>query len=267
MSEETNDQMSLIGGMSGTGKSTSLRDIPEQEKWFYLNTEAGKRLPFKNNYQTFRIEDPYQVHEAFEHFTDDPDILGGIVDGITFMMDMFETIYIYNNSNTQKAWADYQQFFKRLMQDKVVKFGKPVLMTAHPVSVQREFALDRRGRAREGCPEEQRYRELLLDRGLGEEAHAQELEGYESDLLTITEDDELLGYKHVFQTRPTKQTIGERVRSRLSECSPRRKPSWTTTLSSCCSVSTSSTPDPAGIAPPPNQKRGPQCVGQQSHHG
>ena len=57
------------------------------------------------------------------------------------MMDMFETIYIYNNSNTQKAWADYQQFFKRLMQDKVVKFGKPVLMTAHTLSQYNENSL------------------------------------------------------------------------------------------------------------------------------
>jgi len=39
------------------------------------------------------------------------------------------------------------------------------------------------------------------------------LEDYENDLLNITEQDELLGYKHVFQTQLTKQTIGERIRS------------------------------------------------------
>lgn len=216
MSEETNDQMALIGGMSGTGKSASLRDIPEQEKWFYLNTEAGKRLPFKNNYQTFRIEDPYQVHEAFEHFTDDPNILGGIVDSITFMMDMFETIYIYNNSNTQKAWADYQQFFKQLMQDKVVKFGKPVLMTAHTLAAYNESSLSTdvavpvKGALKNNGIES--YFSTVVS---AKKLTLKELEGYENDLLTITEDDELLGYKHVFQTRPTKQTIGERIRSPL----------------------------------------------------
>lgn len=37
--------------------------------------------------------------------------------------------------------------------------------------------------------------------------------GYASDLLHLTEQDEMLGYKHVFQTQLTKNTIGERIRS------------------------------------------------------
>ena len=40
-----------------------------------------------------------------------------------------------------------------------------------------------------------------------------DLEPYASDLLHIEEDDEILGYKHVFQTRLTKTTVGERIRS------------------------------------------------------
>lgn len=44
MSLETNDQLILVSGFSGTGKSASLRNIRNQEKWLYLNTEAGKRL-------------------------------------------------------------------------------------------------------------------------------------------------------------------------------------------------------------------------------
>ena len=40
-----------------------------------------------------------------------------------------------------------------------------------------------------------------------------QLEAYENDLLIITDDDRDLGYKHVFQTRPTKNTTGERIRS------------------------------------------------------
>ena len=37
--------------------------------------------------------------------------------------------------------------------------------------------------------------------------------GYESDILKITDDEKEIGYKHVFQTRPTKTTTGERIRS------------------------------------------------------
>ena len=39
------------------------------------------------------------------------------------------------------------------------------------------------------------------------------LEKYGSDLLVITDEERELGYKHVFQTRPTKTTTGERIRS------------------------------------------------------
>ena len=40
-----------------------------------------------------------------------------------------------------------------------------------------------------------------------------ELEKYQNDLLHITEDDRDLGYKHVIQTRLTKETRNERIRS------------------------------------------------------
>jgi len=40
-----------------------------------------------------------------------------------------------------------------------------------------------------------------------------ELKKYNSSLLHITEEDEMLGFKHVFQTRLTRNTTGERIRS------------------------------------------------------
>ena len=55
----TNDQLALIVGYSATGKSAALRNIRDQAGWLYLNTEAGKRLPFRNNFDSYRIEDPY----------------------------------------------------------------------------------------------------------------------------------------------------------------------------------------------------------------
>ena len=100
---ETNDQLVLIAGFSSAGKSASLRNIRNQPKWMYLNCEAGKRLPFKNNFNSFRITDPYQTHEAFDHGTDNKDIDGIIIDSLTFLMDMFETQYVLSSSNTMKA--------------------------------------------------------------------------------------------------------------------------------------------------------------------
>ncbi len=100
---DVNDQLVLICGYSTTGKSASLRNIPDQQNWMYLNTEAGKRLPFKNKFQQYRIEDPYQVHEAFDYAMTLPETKGIIIDSITFLMDMFETMYVLNSSNTMKA--------------------------------------------------------------------------------------------------------------------------------------------------------------------
>ena len=40
-----------------------------------------------------------------------------------------------------------------------------------------------------------------------------DLEGYSSDLLHITEEEKDLGFKYIFQTRITKNTTGERIRS------------------------------------------------------
>ena len=128
MSLETNDQLILVSGFSGTGKSASLRNIRNQEKWLYLNTEAGKRLPFRNKFQHGRITDPYQVTDAFTYAIENPnDVDGIIVDSLTFMMDMYESMYVLNAANTMAAWSNFAQFFKYLMQDRVILFGKPVI--------------------------------------------------------------------------------------------------------------------------------------------
>ena len=38
---QVNDQLVLISGESGTGKSASLMNLKNQESWIYLNCEAG----------------------------------------------------------------------------------------------------------------------------------------------------------------------------------------------------------------------------------
>ncbi len=63
---DTNDQLILICGYSGSGKSYSLKNIRNQDKWLYLNTEAGKKLPFKNQFKNIRIVDPKEVLSLFD---------------------------------------------------------------------------------------------------------------------------------------------------------------------------------------------------------
>lgn len=213
---ETNDQLVLIAGESGTGKSASLKEIEEQDKWLYLNSEAGKRLPFRNKFDAKRIEDPWQVHEAFDYATNDApnEYRGIIIDSITFLMDMFESQYVLTASDTQKAWSQYAQFFKVLMQEKVVKFAKPVIILGHTKDQldEKEMAM-KTSVPIKGALKNQGVEAYFSTVVATKKVSIKELENFQNDLLTITDEDKELGYKHIFQTRLTKKTVGERIRS------------------------------------------------------
>lgn len=212
---DMNNQLALIGGLSGSGKSASLRNIRNQQKWMFLNAEAGKRLPFQNKFQPYRIEDPYQVHEAFDYAVANPALVDGIVlDTVTFLMDMFETQYIINSANTMKAWGDYAQFFKVMMQQKVVQLDKPVLILAHTLEILDERAMEYKTSVPvKGALKNQGVEAYFSTVVAAKKVSLKELEPYGNDLLNITDEDEMLGFKHVFQTRLTKNTVGERIRS------------------------------------------------------
>ncbi len=211
---DTNDQLVLIVGYSATGKSASLRNIRNQDQWLYLNCEAGKRLPFKNKFQSHRIEDPYQVHEAFDYGTSNPEVSGIITDSLTFLMDMYETQYVLPSSNTMKAWGDFGQFFKILMQQKVTAFAKPTIFTAHVGDVLDEKAMEMKTSVPiKGSLKNNGVEAYFSTVVAAKKIAVKDLTPYKSSLLNITDEEQELGYKHVFQTRPTKTTTGERIRS------------------------------------------------------
>jgi hypothetical protein len=218
LANDMNTQLVLIVGYSASGKSASLRNIRNQERWLYLNTEAGKRLPFRNKFNTYNIEDPYQIWEAFDVASPggemENDVDGIIIDSATFMMDMLESMYVLPSANTQKAWGDFAQFFKILLQNKVVKFGKPVLILAHVKDELDEAA----GVIKVSVP----VKGSLKNNGIeayfstvvaAKRVELRELEKISNGMLEITDEERELGFKHVFQTRLTKKTIGERLRS------------------------------------------------------
>ena len=224
MSEEAmNDQLVLIVGESATGKSASLRNMRHQEDWLYLGTEAGKRLPFRNKFERHIITDPYQVWEAFDYVSNGvpadnvpkpTNIRGIITDSLTFLMDQFESQYVLGSADTMKGWSQYQQYFKTLMQEKVASLGLPAIFTAHVKDELNEKAMEMKTSvpikgALKGNGVEAYFSTVVATKKVS----LKELEKYSSGLLTITEEELELGYKHVFQTRPTKTTTGERIRS------------------------------------------------------
>ena len=215
MSSETNDQLILISGLSTTGKSASLRNIRNQNRWIYINTEAGKRLPFRNDFIQARIDDPYQVVTFVEEAIENADSVDGlIIDSSTFMMDMFESQYVLGSADTMKGWSNYAQFWKNLMQQQLVRFGKPVVIIAHVLEVYDESSLSmKRSVPIKGALKNQGVEAYFSTVVEATKIPIKDLKEFDPELLKISEDEEDLGFKYVFQTRLTKETIGTRIRS------------------------------------------------------
>ncbi len=211
---DSNDQLVLICGYSANGKSASLRNIRNQEKWYYCSCEAGKKLPFKNKFNFLKVSDPYQVYEAFDHGKDDPNCEGIVIDSLSFLMDMFEVMYVKNASNTMKAWGEYGDFFRTLMQEKVTTFNKPVIFIAHVKDVLDEKSMEIKTSVPiKGSLAGQGVEAFFSTVVAAKKIPIKELEGYKSDLLHIDDEEKELGFKYVFQTRITGKTTGERIRS------------------------------------------------------
>lgn len=215
---DINDHLVLISGESASGKSASLMNIKNQERWLYLNCEAGKRLPFRNKFKSFTITDPYQVYEAFDatrpgqpmHNTVD----GIVIDTVTFLMDMFESQYVLNSANTMKAWGDYSQFFKKLMQEYVASSDKQVIILGHTrTETDEEAMMNRTAVPIKGSLKNNGVESYFSTVVSTKKVPIKELVKYQNSMLHISEQDEMLGYKHVFQTQLTKATVGERIRS------------------------------------------------------
>lgn len=215
INEPTNDNLVLIGGKSATGKSAALRQIKNPEGVMYFNCE-GKKLPFKSKFKEFLITDPYQIYEGFDHAETKPEVHTIVVDTLTYMMDMFETLHVINSANTMKAWGDYAQFWKKLMSQYVAKSTKNVIFLAHTMDVMNEAEMINETLVKvKGSIMNQGIESAFSTVISSKKVSLKKLKDYESKLLNITPEEEALGFKYVFQTKLTKETVNERMRGSL----------------------------------------------------
>lgn len=218
MSEQVNDHLVLVVGKSGVGKSASLMGLKNPQRKWYLNCEAGKKLPFKSKFREFTITDPLQVIEAFDAAETKPaeEVDGILVDTLTYLLEQYESQYIVNNPNTQKAWGDFAQYFKTLMQQKVASSSKAVIFLAHTADTLNEAEMTMETKVPvKGSLKNNGIESYFSSVISTKKMTLKQLEKYSSPLLTITPEEEALGFKHVFQTRLTKETVGERIRGPL----------------------------------------------------
>lgn len=208
-----NNNLVLLCGKSGTGKSASLRNLRDPEGVVYINCESGKQLPFRNKFKKSIITDPMDVYHIFDQVEEHPEIHTIVIDSITFLMDMFETKYVIGSADTMKGWSQYAQYVKKLMQYYVAKSTKSVIIIAHTADKYNdsemvvETAVPIKGSTSKNGLES--YFSVVI---AAKKVPLKMLEKYKNPLLTITEEEETLGFKHVFQARITKETVNERLR-------------------------------------------------------
>jgi len=211
-----NDNLILLCGASATGKSASLRELKDPKGVMYLNCESNKKLPFKSKFQEFTIVDPMQVYEAFEKAETMPDIHTIIIDSLTYLMDMYESVYVLTASNTMKAWGNFAQYYKKLMQQYVASSTKNVIMTAHTLAIlnESEMLMETKVPVKGALKNNglESYFSVVI---ASKKRTLKDIEKYESKLLTITDQEEALGFKYLFQTMLTKDTVTERIRAPL----------------------------------------------------
>lgn len=213
---QVNDNLVLIGGKSAAGKSASLMHLKDPEGVMYLNCEAGKKLPFRTNFKQFTITDPHQVYEAFEHAESDPKIHTIVVDTLTYLLEMYESLFIHNSANGQKAWGDFSHYFKMLMQSYVAKSTKNVIFLAHTADVLNEGEMVMETKVPVKGATKNNGIESFFSCVIGaKKVQLKVLKDYQSDLLTITPEEEALGFKYVYQVKLTKETVNERLRGPL----------------------------------------------------
>jgi len=208
----------LISGESGMGKSASLINIRGQEGVLYINCEAGKPLPFKNNFKKVTIDDPYEIFEYLQMLIDDTTgrYHTVVIDTISFMMERFEAVHVIGSANTMQQWGAYGQFFKTLMYDYVAKVDAYVICLGHLDGLldentgQIQYTVPVKGALKKNGLEA--YFTTVINT---KKIRVKDLVTYEDDnkLLVITDEERALGFKHVFQTKTTKHTVGDRIRS------------------------------------------------------
>lgn len=209
-----NNYVILVCGASTTGKSSSLEPLKNDIGIMYLNAESNKRLPFKHLFVDLNVTDPLQVNEAFEHVKERPDIHTLVIDSLTYLMDQYESQYVLGSANGMKAWGDYQQFFKKLMQQDVANSTKNIIFIAHTRSdLNEELGAMETKVPIKGALANQGVESYFSVIVATKRVPIKELADFTNPYLNITEEDTYNGYKYCFQTRLTKKTVNERIRS------------------------------------------------------
>lgn len=203
----------MLAGLPASGKTASLRELEDQKGVLFINCESGKDIPFKNDFIEEVISDPEEVYELIADAEEDDSIHTVVIDSITMLMEMFESTRIIGAKDSRGEWQNYAQFFKNLMQQYVAPSRLRFIFIAHLDKHEDEET----GEVTYRVPVKGALKRIGIEAFFSVIVEAKKvplkkLKDYENDLLKITKRDTNVGYKHVFQTMPTKDNIGSCIR-------------------------------------------------------
>lgn len=210
-----NKNIVLVMGPPSSGKSTSLRNMKNQESTVYLNTDL-KELPFKDNFlMNVEVTSATDVLEYIDDIEAEGNATGAVLDTLTFLMSMYERQHVADAANGQAAWGAYGNFYRELIH-KIKAGTKDYAILAHEdtslneQTSQMESKVPVKGAVgRIGV--EADFTTILTTK----QVPIKKLKGIENDLLHITPEEEEDGFKHVFCTRVVKEYAGSKMRSAM----------------------------------------------------
>lgn len=214
-----NNPLIMICGESSTGKSASFRDIQNQDRWVYANTEAGKPIPFRHKFKHVKISNSGLAIDCIRAANASENVDGIILDSLTFLLDMVHLELGQDEDVVGfEKWNLYDQYIKSLFLQGIGSLNKPLFVTAHT----KDTIVEGSGKLVSVIPVKGQNKNIGLEAYCTLIVHSkkipiEKLKEYDlgSPLLNITEKDVRRGYKYVFQTRSTSDSMHERMRSPL----------------------------------------------------
>ena len=80
--------------------------------------------------------------EFLSHYEDTDGYSMAVIDGLNYLMNMYESLHVRNSANTMSSWGDYAEYFKELMQQQVAALTKPIIFTAHVETIYNESSME-----------------------------------------------------------------------------------------------------------------------------
>ena len=190
-------------------------NMPQQENIVYLNTDL-KEVPFRHGFgrKLLNITQPEQVEWALDEIDESmSDVHTVCLDTITHLMAQFETQRVLTSSNTQKAWGQYGAFYRSVVH-KCKAMDKNIVIFTHEADKlnEKEMVLETKSPVKGAVGKigvEADFSIILSAKRLP----LSTVKPFEGPLLHITEENEEDGFKYVFVTRITKDSVGEKTRS------------------------------------------------------